>query len=161
MFPVWPIVRVEEIIARLQRNQEDLENYALATSVAAATVSQLKLMPSSSGGDGVTADMLEAECQRTRLTIDKARAHSLTTLRIAFFLHVYYENQEAGGVKSLLYLREAITLGQLMGLHRESSYMALSSLEQQMRRRVLWLLFVTERYALESYLCSRPLSNRF
>jgi hypothetical protein len=29
---------------------------------------------------------------------EEARAHSLTTLRIAFFLHVYYENQEAGGV---------------------------------------------------------------
>lgn len=104
MFPVWPVVRVEEIIARLQRNEEDVENYALATAVGAATVAQLKLTRASLGGDAVTAEMMEAECQRTR-SIDKAGAPvNLTTLRIAFFLHVYHENQEAGGIKSLLYL---------------------------------------------------------
>ena len=145
MFPVWPIVRVEEIIARLQRNPGDIENYALATAVGAATVSQLKLAPASLGGAAITAERMEAECQRTKVLVDKDEAHRLTTLRIAFFLHVYYENQEAGGIESLLYLREAITLGQMMGMHKESSYLALSSDEQQMRRRVLWLLFVTER----------------
>jgi hypothetical protein len=43
MFPVWPIIKVEEIIARLQQDDEDVENYALATAVGAATVAQLKL----------------------------------------------------------------------------------------------------------------------
>jgi hypothetical protein len=147
MFPVWPVVRVEEVIARLQRNEEDLENYALANAVGAATVAQLKLTRASLGGDAVTAEMMETECQRTR-SIDKAGGQvNLTTLRIAFFLHVYHENQDVGGIKSLLYLREAITIGQMMGLHKESSYLALSSEEQQIRRRILWLLFVTERYA--------------
>lgn len=43
---------------------------------------------------------------------------NLITLRIAFSLHVYHENQIAGGIKSLLYLREAITIGQIMGYIR-------------------------------------------
>jgi hypothetical protein len=149
MFPVWPVVKVEDVIATLQRNEENVENYALATAVGAATVAQLKLTRASLGGDAVTAEMMEAECQRTRSQGKTGAPVNLTSLRIAFFLHVYHENQEAGGIKSLLYLREAITIGQMMGLHKESSYMALPSEEQQIRRRVLWLLFVTERYALD------------
>jgi hypothetical protein len=146
MFPVWPVVKVEEVIASLQRNEEDIETYALATAVGAATVSQLKLTRSALGGDVVTGEMMEAECQRARGLIKEESQVNLTALRIAFFLHVYHENQVAGGLKSLLYLREAITIGQMMGLHKESSYITLSADEQQIRRRILWLLFVTERY---------------
>ncbi|KAA8644919.1 Zn(II)2Cys6 transcription factor [Aspergillus tanneri] len=49
------------------------------------------------------------------------------------------------GSESLLYLREAISLAQMMSLHRANSYTGLPQAEQQMRCRVLWLLFVTER----------------
>jgi hypothetical protein len=41
---------------------------------------------------------------------------TLNSLRIAFFLDVYHDNQDAGGTKSRLFLREAITLAQIMGL---------------------------------------------
>lgn len=71
-------------------------------------------------------------------------------MRTAFFLHVYHENLAPGGLKSLLYLREAITMAQIMELHRESSYEGLSDDEQQFRRRILWLLFVTERFVPSS-----------
>lgn len=145
MFPVWPVVKVEEVIATLQRNEEDIETYALACAVGAATTAQLKLTRAALSGDTVTGAMMEAECQRAR-TLDKTGPKlNLTSLRTAFFLHVYHENQEAGGAKSLLYMREAITMAQMMGLHRESSYLSLTQEEQQIRRRILWLLFVTER----------------
>ena len=52
---------------------------------------------------------------------------------------------DAGGLQSILYLREAITMAQMMGLDREYSYRDLSADEQQFRKRVLWLLFITER----------------
>ena len=115
--------------------------YALANAVGAATMAQLKL---DSLTDTVSASSMEAECYRVK---DRGgRVASLDTLRIAFFLHVYHENLEPGGVASLSYLREAITFAQIMGLHRESIYAALPPSEQQIRRRILWLLFVTERY---------------
>lgn len=119
--------------------------YALANAVGAATMAQLKL---DSQSDAATASSMEAECQRAKRFDEDGRHASLNTLRIAFFLHVYHENQEAGGVQSLLYLREAITLAQIMGLHREATYAVFSSSEQEIRRRIIWLLFVTERYAL-------------
>ncbi|KAM0274298.1 hypothetical protein ACHAQH_007972 [Verticillium albo-atrum] len=146
LFPVWPIVAVEEVIASLQRDAEDHEMYALATAMGAATMAQLKLDRSRDCGinDAVTADTLEAESQRSRVMLDSQPAN-LNKLRTSFFLHIYHENQQPGGTKSLLYLREAITLAQIMGLHRASSYSVLPSAEQRIRRRTIWLLFVTER----------------
>jgi hypothetical protein len=132
-------------MASLQRDEGNEETYALANAVGAATMAQLKL---DSPSDTATSSSMEAECQRAKALRKDAQLANLNTLRIAFFLHVYHENQEAGGVQSLLYLREAITLAQIMGLHRESTYAALSASEQEIRRRIIWLLFVTERCVL-------------
>lgn len=145
MFSVWPIIKVEEIIAALQNNGNDQETYALATAVSAATIAQLKLAESSGGADPISGRKMEDECQRARSQGKTGPRLNITNLRTAFFLHVYHENQEAGGVLSLLFMREAITMAQMMGLDRESSYANLPAEEKQIRRRILWLLFVTER----------------
>lgn len=110
--------------------------------MGAATMAQLKL---DSWHDAASASSMEAECCRVKDLRGHRRVASLDTLRLAFFLHVYHENLEPGGVASLAYLREAITLAQIMGLHRESTYAALSPSQQELRRKILWLLFVTER----------------
>ncbi|KAF9879783.1 hypothetical protein CkaCkLH20_02594 [Colletotrichum karsti] len=147
LFPVWPIIAVEEIMASLHRDADDLESYVLANAVGAATIAQLKLSTTDSN-DPATASSMEAECQRSRMALQEREGGppmNLNWLRTSFFLHVYHENQQPGGAKSLLYLREAITIAQIMGLHKETSYMSLPLPEQQMRRRILWLLFVTER----------------
>lgn len=148
LFPVWPIVAVEGVIAALHRDAHDIETYALAVAVGAATMAQLKLDRFQDGGvdDGATAQSMEAECQRIRRIhgLDNGPAN-LNKLRTSFFLHIYHENQEPGGTKSLLYLREALTLAQIMGIHRASSYRGLDPAEDRLRRRTLWLLFVTER----------------
>ncbi|KXH69389.1 fungal specific transcription factor [Colletotrichum salicis] len=150
LFPVWPIIAVEDIMASLSRDTDDLESYVLANAVGAATIAQLKLA-TTDNDDPATAGSMEAECQRSRMVLQEREGGppmNLNWLRTSFFLHVYHENQQPGGAKSLLYLREAITIAQIMGLHKESSYVALPLAEQQMRRRTLWLLFVTERHVL-------------
>ncbi|KAK1636489.1 fungal-specific transcription factor [Colletotrichum phormii] len=147
LFPVWPIIAVEDIMASLSRDTDDLESYVLANAVGAATIAQLKLA-TTDNDDPATAGSMEAECQRSRMVLQEREGGppmNLNWLRTSFFLHVYHENQQPGGAKSLLYLREAITMAQIMGVHKESSYVALPLAEQQMRRRTLWLLFVTER----------------
>ncbi|KAL5611861.1 uncharacterized protein BROUX77_002017 [Berkeleyomyces rouxiae] len=172
LFPVWPIVAVEEIIASLQIDSGNLATYALANAIGAATMAQLKLQRANNPEitDNVVAADMAAECQwaRAQLEIEEtqaaertiapdsasesraqaeydADANSLDALRTSFFLHVYQENLQPGGRTSLLFLREAITLAQLMGLGRASSYVGPSEQEQRMRRRIIWLLFVTER----------------
>ncbi|KAL4758322.1 Zn(II)2Cys6 transcription factor [Aspergillus foveolatus] len=146
MYPVWPIVDVDDLIANLQQDTENKthERFALATSIAAATMAQLRL-GGSAYDRSVTADILAAECLEARRRFDYRSRVNLDNVRTAFFLHVYYENQQPGGSESVLYLREAITMAQMMYLHREASYASLAAEEQKVRRRVLWLLFVTER----------------
>lgn len=147
MYPVWPIVDVENVLSCLQQDvaEVDLETYALATALAAATIAQLRLEQSALSNTPITADALAAESLRTCKSCGYRSAVNLNNVRTSFFLHIYYESQHSGGSESLLYLREAISLAQMMHLHREASYLALSPAEQRIRRRVLWLLFVTER----------------
>ncbi|KAL4891569.1 hypothetical protein BDV59DRAFT_66016 [Aspergillus ambiguus] len=149
MYPVWPIVDVEYVVSYLRQNPEGeqaTEIYALATAIAAATIAQLRLGNNSCSDKSITADTFAQESLRARESAVHRSKVNLNNVRTSFFLHVYYENQRSGGSESLLYLREAISLAQMMHLHRESSYRNLLSEEQQIRRRVLWLLFVTERY---------------
>ncbi|KAJ0413758.1 fungal-specific transcription factor domain-containing protein [Aspergillus carlsbadensis] len=147
MYPVWPVVHVDNLIAGLQRDSEgtDYETRALATAVAAATMAQLRLGKNCVSDRSITADVFASECLRARQCPEYRSIVNLNTVRTAFFLHVYYENQQPGGSESILYLREAISLAQMMFLHREASYAGLDHEEAQIRRRVLWLLFVTER----------------
>lgn len=147
-------------MASLNRDPDDMESYALANAVGAATVAQLKL-ERTADSDSVTADSMVSECQRVRRLLHENEhepAMNINRLRTSFFLHVYHENKSPGGSRSLLYLREAITMAQLMGLHKQSSYDSLAAPEQQMRQRILCLLFVTERYEYMS--CKLKYSGR-
>lgn len=152
LFPVWPILDAEDVIASLLKDPTDLGTYTLANAVCAAVIVQLKLPfeGRTDDSDQATAASMTAECQRTKLLLQDANGDDgpdagLNMVRIAFFQHIYHENQSPGGTKSLMFLREAITMAQIMGLHRKASYVLLAPEEQQMRRRILWLLFVTER----------------
>ncbi|EFX05285.1 major facilitator superfamily transporter [Grosmannia clavigera kw1407] len=160
LFPLWPIVDIEATMASLHhRSDEDndgedgssssLEAYALANSIGAATAAQLKLTQTDVGSD---AAAMEAECQRARMALQRdgsrERPAGIDTVRISFFLHVYHENKAPGGTESLLYLREAITLAQILQLRQQGSLSSSSSSstrERQTWQKIVALLFVTER----------------
>ena len=145
MYPVWPIIKVERLVASLQKPEPDIEVFALAYAVAAATIAQIRTHPTEQQPGAVTAEMMEAQCQHAKVQRGKDQPPDLTTVRIPFFLHIYYENLEPGGLRSITYLREAIAVAHMVGLHRESYYSNVQQEEQEIRRRTLWLLFVTER----------------
>lgn len=150
LFPVWPILDAEHVIGSLLRDPTDIETYTLANAVCAAIIAQLKLPfeGRTDDHDPATAASMAAECQRAKALLqigDNNPEMNLNMLQISFFQHIYHENLSPGGSKSLLFLREAITIAQIMGLHRKSLYNSLPAEESQMRRRILWLLFVTER----------------
>lgn len=134
LFPIWPVVDAAELSASILANPHDAKVCHLAQAVALATIAQLKLSTPWHG----TVAQIEATAQ-------DVSGDLLDSLRVSFFLHIYYENQTAGGTKSLLYLREAITKAQLLRIDREATYTSLPESQQQLLRRVLWLLFVTER----------------
>ncbi|OJJ46643.1 hypothetical protein ASPZODRAFT_132740 [Penicilliopsis zonata CBS 506.65] len=146
LYPVWPVVDDVAVLATLRHEEtEDGETYVLATALAAATMAQLRLHQRDIPGESSQAEALVAECLRVRSALRYRSLCSLHAIRTSFFLHVYYENQQPGGSESLLYLREAISYAQMMKLHRQSAYPGVDLVEEDLRRRVLWLLFVTER----------------
>jgi hypothetical protein len=61
-----------------------------------------------------------------------------------FFPHTYYYMKERRNTATIL-LRESVTFAQLLKLNREESYAQLEPAEQLHRRKIFWLLFVTER----------------
>ncbi|KAF7552461.1 hypothetical protein G7Z17_g4290 [Cylindrodendrum hubeiense] len=135
LFPIWPVVDAADLKRQLLETPSQVNPARhLANAVALAAIAQLRLdtpwQPS--------VDQAEASGLSERLNL-------LDALRISFFLHIYHENAAPGGIKSLVYLREAITQAQILRLDRESTYPTLSEADQQVSRRVLWLLFVTER----------------
>lgn len=134
LFPIWPIVDASQLHADLI-DPGNVKARHLANAVALATMAQLKLETPWQG----SAQQIERDAQEERPD------DLLDSLRVSFFLHIYYENQTAGGTKSLVYLREAITKAQLLRIDRESTYASLPEADQQLLRRILWLLFVTER----------------
>ena len=67
----------------------------------------------------------------------------------SFFLFAYYGNHEKHA-KAWHYLQEAITFAENLNMDDESSYGKLDPVEAQWRRRLYWLLFITERaYAVQ------------
>ncbi|KAI5464834.1 NADP-dependent oxidoreductase domain-containing protein [Mariannaea sp. PMI_226] len=135
LFPIWPIVDAADLKQRLLETPGQLNAARhLAHAVALAAVAQLRLeMP------------WQCRLEQTEVSGLGEGLDLLNGLRISFFLHIYHENAAAGGTKSLVYLREAITQAQILGLDRESTYSTLSEADQHVSRRILWLLFVTER----------------
>lgn len=147
LYPIWPIVDVGELKRSLSSGPDDNPGLnQLATVVALCTVAQLKLETAQS-----SAPLALAVDDNDRWKPQSCEdISSLDSLRISFFKHVYYENQEGGGNTSLLYLRDAITKAQILRLEHETTYQPLSEADQQLYRRVLWLLFVTERYVAQN-----------
>jgi hypothetical protein len=64
MFPVWPIVAVEDLMAALQKDNSGMEAYALSNAIAAATIVQARLDPLKNSAEVVTAESMEREVQR-------------------------------------------------------------------------------------------------
>lgn len=142
LYPLWPIVDAAELRDSLISGSvlPGSSSQRLADAVALATVAQLKLVTDWTG------DAQSCRRKDNSGDGDAVFTNPLDDLRISFFLHVYYENLEGGGTNALLYLREAITHAQILRLEHEATYATLSEPEQQLYRRVFWLLFVTERY---------------
>lgn len=135
LFPIWPIVDAAHLKQRLLETPSQLNaTRHLAHAVALAAIAQLRL-----------ETPWQPKVEQTEASGLGNGLDLLHGLRISFFLHIYHENAAAGGTKSLVYLREAITQAQILRLDRESTYATLSEADQQVSRRVLWLLFVTER----------------
>jgi hypothetical protein len=160
LFPIMPVVRGEQL--RLDSHQPEHlspSRYAFLASLCAATHIQLKLdgdtpVPDparlQSLGDGhslVSGEKLLAEAVRARRECDIVEDLGIESLLTSFFLFASYGNLDKQS-HAWYYLCEATSMTFTLGLHRESTYAELSVEDAEERRRIFWLLFITERLVI-------------
>lgn len=170
LFPIMPVVRGEEV--RLDSQQPEglsSKRYAFLVSLCAATHIQLKLDGENPVGNAVglqslgddyslvSGEELLFEAVRARQECDPIEEICLETLLTSFFLFACFGNMDKQN-HSWFYLCQSTSMVFTLGLHCERTYVEFNVEEAEERRRVFWLLFITERgYALQQ---SKPVILR-
>ncbi|EEA26515.1 hypothetical protein EYB25_003752 [Talaromyces marneffei] len=148
LYTTWPIVSIDSLKARLNDRQTiDYESYALAAALSAATIVQLKLTRS----EAMTKKALimegedfVKECLRHRNQCNYQNSININLLLTSLFLHMYYAN--TGQMNAATFaLRETITYSDLLRLGDPFTLQFVYRDERELRLRVFWVLFVTER----------------
>ena len=90
-------------------------------------------------------EYLIAQATELRQELDFKELPSSTSLLTSFFLFAAHGNLNQPQ-RAMFYLRQAISIAVMLGLHDEHTYAELTSSEAEQHRRIYWLLFITERY---------------
>lgn len=172
LFPIMPVVRRDELHRDgHQPGHVSAQRYAFLAALCATTHIQLKLDGASqatamSGIDGqalMSGEELLAEAVRARKECDIVEEVDVESLLTSFFLFASYGNLDKQN-QAWFYLSQTISMAFTLGLHQEATYTALSIEGAEERRRIFWLLFVTERYPIPynscSILCIRLETNK-
>jgi hypothetical protein len=164
-YPIMPILDRSQVYASLPRLQTSPEQYALITSLCAVIILQSEILESPTPSESSTtrapaatkptSEFLIQETIRARQFCDYIDRPTLASIHTSFFLFATLFSLGEDN-SAWFYIREAMTLLQLLRLHEEPTYSTLTAPESTCSRRTFWLLFVTERaYALQRH---RPLT---
>jgi hypothetical protein len=152
-----PVVRADQL--RLdchQPGQLSAQRYALLAALCAATHIQLKLDGAAPVPDParlqsfedehslMSGEELLSEAVRARRDCDVLEELNTESLLTSFFLFASYGNLDRQD-QAWFFLCQATSFAFTLGLHRESTYAEYEAEEAEERRRVFWLLFITER----------------
>ncbi|KAJ3534554.1 hypothetical protein NM208_g4568 [Fusarium decemcellulare] len=157
LFPIMPVVDGDELLSDAARLDElPPSRYALIAALCAATRMQLRLDKAETGlGADIPADPQLSGEMLINLAENALRQYSviddtgLDSMLASFFLFASYGNLN-NARHAWFYLNQSITLAQSLDITREAGYYSLPEPEREKRRRVFWLLFVTERtFALQ------------
>ncbi|KAM5356610.1 hypothetical protein ACJ41O_003256 [Fusarium nematophilum] len=164
LYPQLPILDRRQIEPQMMYAEQHRDSYCLLTSLCAFIMLQPGMtMPANDpynldmnpGANLISSQLLLEECLRVRKGYDYQDSVNLNVLATNFFIFGCYYGLEMHD-KAWYYLREASTMIHLAGMHKEEHYMQLDTSEATRRRRLYWLLLVTERsYAIQRH---RPLT---
>ncbi|KAF4459384.1 sucrose utilization SUC1 [Fusarium albosuccineum] len=143
-YSIWPVVNSNDLFAKITRDDKDYEAHALAASLCAATIAQLRVSEHTPLRNTVSSLQFATECLQFRELYDHRETFTIASVLIPFFLHIYYAN--ANKLRTAgLFLRESITYVQFLELGHPETYSNLDKRERSLRLRVYWLLFISER----------------
>ena len=155
MYPTQPILHrrgVEHMVEQMPYNQEA----SCAIKALCAYMMIQPNMPLSNATDSLDqhdqalnshaelGTTLLSEALEARKSISYSENPTMTTVVTSFFFFGCHFCLEKHSI-AWLHLREATTVAILIGMHLESSYRGGDALELKLKRRLFWLLFITER----------------
>jgi hypothetical protein len=158
-----PVFRVEQALLDASDPDNLLpQRYAFLAALCAATHIQLRLdgpdipydsdgfSPGSARESLMSGEALLAEALRARNEYDLIEYPDIENLLTSFFLFSAYGNLDKQD-HAWFYLCQALSMAYTLGLHKEDTYLNLDSDVAEEKRRVFWLLFITERYDSSVY----------
>ncbi|RSL97252.1 hypothetical protein CEP52_011024 [Fusarium oligoseptatum] len=107
-YSIWPVVDCDKILSDIAENDQDHEAHALAASLCAATIAQLRLSEHTNQRNTLSSLQFATDCLQSREQYDYRETFSIASVLIPFFLHVYYANADKLRTAGL-FLREAVT----------------------------------------------------
>lgn len=153
MYPTMPILHRARLQQMALGIDSSVEDYCLITSLCAFMMIQPGVKAPEGFGtredSGATINLttgttLLDEVLRLRKGYEYIETPAGATVITSFFLFGCYFGLDKHNT-AWFYLREATTLAQLLGMQDESNYMTGDPIECSRRRRLFWLLYVTER----------------
>ncbi len=146
IYPIMPLVYMPTLRASITRPLAMREKnllYSLCALTSTHMSGKSILAPGPPSWEAAGRFFLD-ECILVRHSYDFVEDSSLSAIISSYFISsAFFEiNQNR---KSWYYLREALTMGQDLGLHDENTYIGLLPAEALCRRRTFWILYVTER----------------
>ncbi|KAI9771888.1 MAG: hypothetical protein M1840_001658 [Geoglossum simile] len=161
MYPNIPVLRREYLEQSLGCLETDGEAYCLVAAFCAFTIIQpglnvmgeavVKTVEPTTYPTAISGAALLEEALRVRKIYDYVETPSQLTVTTSFFVFGCYFGLEKHNI-AWFYLREATTFAQMLGMEDENTYSEIDPAESLVRRRLFWLLFVTERaYALQRH----------
>ncbi|KAJ5535547.1 hypothetical protein N7527_001801 [Penicillium freii] len=117
----------------------------MAAALCAATILQLRLPDEKGDGtSSVVSETFVRDCLRYRNTLVYSKPISTEMLLTSLFLHMYYANSNQVHAATFA-LRDAITSAHLLRLDDHITLESLPDGQRELRIRIFWVLFVTER----------------
>jgi hypothetical protein len=153
LYPTQPVLHPNSVQQTIMAMDRSIEAYCKMTSLCAYVLLQpsMVLPPSAqpSGEFGHISNVslghifLE-ETIRVRKGYEFTEAPTILTVYTSFYIFSCYfclDRQNAAWV----YLRQATTLAHILGMHEEESYKDMDIIDASRKRRLFWVLFMTER----------------
>ena len=155
-YPIMPVLDKDITYAMIPHLNEMPEQYGMVAALCALIVFQPEIIDAPQlGSPWPSSQDLINEAVRARGFCDHIEKPSLTSIHTAFFLYaaLFCLGKDNS---AWFYIRESMTMLQILRLHEEGTYQGLDSEYSKFCRRSFWLLFITERgYALQRH---RPLT---
>lgn len=146
-YSVWPVVKAEGLLERVQDGGNDPGTYCLATALCAAAMAQLDLPPIEQDSNIVDGAVLAGECIRVREQSHYREHLDLRSVLASFFLHVYHAKVNKRN-SALIFIREAISCARLLRLDCDEIMSEVASDVVDNEGILFLLLWVSERYVL-------------